>query len=83
MIFQSTFQSYYLQYYYNELFFQEQTNRIYNELSLLQEQINRREEQERNSIRASLIQYVNSPKRLEKWLQDETHTIEDFYELYG
>ena len=37
----------------------------------------------RTSIKEDIIQYVNSPKRLTKWLQDEHHTIEEFYELYG
>jgi hypothetical protein len=33
----------------------------------------------RKQINEEIIQYVNSPK----WLQDECHTIEEFYELYG
>ena len=37
----------------------------------------------RTSIKEEIIQYVNSPKRLTKWLQDEHNTIEEFYELYG
>jgi hypothetical protein len=37
----------------------------------------------RTSFKEEIIQYVNSPKRLTKWLQNEHHTIEEFYELYG
>jgi hypothetical protein len=35
-----------------------------------------------NNIKLEIINYVNHPIRIEKWLNND-NSIEDFYEIYG
>jgi hypothetical protein len=39
--------------------------------------------EEHSELTRDIIEYVNSPRRLQRWLTNENNTIEEFHYLYG